>query len=345
MFRSLRFEEAGDMIRKMNIKRVIISVLTCALVLMSLAGCSGGSGSGGSVSGSGIKVFYSTPLLDDFRHLLLAAIEESGSAYGASVTVGSECATVDEQVKQVREAASSGFDIIICNLVDSETVLQVEVAAGDLPVVFINAQPEEDKLEAGRYIYVGSNETDAAYFQSEYVWKKLGNPSSFNLAVFQGQPGHPAALARTSGVKDYFKKNNVNVNYVFNDTAYWDTEKAYEEFLIFLKTNQNFDAVICNNDSMAIGVVRAMKEKGYDLSKIPVVGVDATDGGCDSIREGGMQFTVYQSAVGQGDAAIQASIALVKHGSASGVDGVTDDGLYVWVPYVPVDKNNVNSFK
>lgn len=345
MFRSLRFEEAGDMIRNMNIKRIIISVLTCAFILMSLAGCSGGSASGGAISGAGVKIFYTTPVLDDFKALLLDAIKDSGAKYGASVTIGPECPSVDEQVKQVREAASSGYDIIICNPVDSATVLQLEVAAGDLPVIFINSQPEEDKLEADKYMYVGSNENDAASFQAEYVWNKLGKPSSMNVAIFSGQPGHPAAVSRTNGVKNYFKKNNVNATYVFNDTAYWDTDKAYEEFLIFLKTKQPFDAVICNNDSMAIGVVKAMKEKGYDTTKIPVVGVDATDGGCDSIREGGMQFTVYQSAVGQGAAAIEASIALAKSGSAAGVEGVTDDGLYVWVPYVPVDINNVNSFK
>ena len=333
------------MIMNTNIKRFIISVLTCALILLPLAGCSGGSASGGAGSGSGVKIFCTTPVLDDFKALLLDAIKESGSQSGASVTIGEECASVDEQVKQIHEAASSGYDIIICNPVDSETVLQLEVAAGDLPVVFINSQPEEDKLEADKYMYVGSNESDAAYFQAEYVWNTLGKPSSMNIAIFSGQPGHPAAIARTAGVRDYFKQNNVNVTYVFNDTAYWDTEKAYEEFLIFLKTNQPFDAVICNNDSMAIGVVRAMNEKGYDTAKIPVVGVDATDAGCDSIREGGMQFTVYQSAVGQGAAAIELSIALAKHGSASGVEGLSDDGLYVWVPYVPVDKNNVNSFK
>ncbi|MBO4910852.1 MAG: substrate-binding domain-containing protein [Lachnospiraceae bacterium] len=333
------------MIRKNNIKRIIISVLTCALMVLSLAGCTGGSGAGGSVSGSGVKIFYTTPVLDDFKGLLLNAIKDSGSQYGASVTIGTECASVDEQVKQVREAASSGYDIIICNPVDSETVLQLEVAAGDLPVVFINSQPEEDKLEADKYMYVGSSEGDAAYFQAEYVWNKLGKPSSMNVVIFQGQPGHPAAVGRTNGVKDYFKKNGVDVTYVFNDTAYWDTQKAHDEFMIFLKTNQPFDAVFCNNDSMAIGVVQAMEEKGYDPAKIPVVGVDATDGGCDSIREGGMQFTVYQSAVGQGAAAIELSIALAKKGTAAGIEGLTDDGLYVWVPYVPVDKSNVNSFK
>ena len=333
------------MIKNTVIKRFLVSVLSCIIVLASLTGCSGGAGASGSASGAGLKIYFTTPVLDEFKELLMNAVNESGIRAGATVTLGQPCASVDDQVAQVREAASSGYDIIICNPVDSETVLQLEVAAGELPVIFINSQPEEDKLEADKYMYVGSNEEDAAFYQAEYVWNKLGKPRTMNVAIFQGQPGHPAALKRTKGVKDYFKKNNVDVTYVFNDTAYWDTDKGYEAFLIFLKTGRPYDAVFCNNDSMAIGVVRAMNEKGIDTSKIPVVGVDATDGGCQSIRDGGMQFTVYQSAVGQGNAAIEASIALVKNCTASGVTGVTEDGLYVWVPYVPVDSKNVDSFK
>ena len=333
------------MIKNTNIKRFLISFLTCIAILASLTGCAGGSGSSGSSAGAGVKIFYTTPVLDDFKELLMNAIVDSGKKAGASVTVGEPCASVDDQVAQIRSAASSGYDIIICNPIDSETVLQMEVAAGDLSVIFTNAQPEEDKLEADKYMYVGSNENDAATFQAEYVWNKLGKPSKMNAVILSGQPGHPAAVARTKGVKDYFKSKNVDVTYVFNDSAYWDTDKAYDAFKVFLKTGQSYDAVICNNDSMAIGVVKAMKDLGIDTSKIPVVGVDATDGGCDSIREGGMQFTVYQSAVGQGKAAIDLSIALVKKGSSAGVEGVTDDSLYVWVPYVPVDSSNVNSFK
>ena len=332
------------MFKNKNIKVVLSLVLACVLMVGMFAGCGNSAGSG-STSGSGVKIYYTTPVLDEFKELLLNAVKDSGEKAGASVTIGEPCASVDDQVAQIREAASSGYDVIICNPVDSETVLQLEVAAGNLPIVFTNSQPEEDKLEANKYMYVGSNENDAASFQAEYVWNKLGKPDKMNIAILSGQPGHPAAIARTKGVKDYFKNNNVDVTYVFNDTAYWDTEKAYDAFLIFLKTDQPFDAVICNNDSMALGVVKAMNENGYDTSNIPVVGVDATDGGCDSIREGGMQFTVYQSAVGQGDAAIKTAIALAKKGTAAGVEGLTKDGLYVWVPYVPVDKSNVDSFK
>ena len=71
------------MIRNMKIKRIIITVLTCALMIMSMAGCSGGSASGGGTSGSGVKIFYTTPVLDDFKALLLNAIKESGSSVRA----------------------------------------------------------------------------------------------------------------------------------------------------------------------------------------------------------------------------------------------------------------------
>jgi inositol transport system substrate-binding protein len=161
MFRSSRFKEAVDMFKNKSIKRIISIVLTTILVLGMLTGCDKESGSG-STSGSGVKIYFTTPVLDDFKELLLNAVKESGDKAGASVTIGEPCASVDDQVAQIREAATSGYDVIICNPVDSETVLQLEVAAGNLPIVFTNSQPEEDKLEANKYMYVGSNEIDAA---------------------------------------------------------------------------------------------------------------------------------------------------------------------------------------
>ena len=192
-------------------------------------------------------------------------------------------------------------------------------------------------------MYVGSYEIDAGTMQAEYVWNKLGKPSSLNIVLFQGEPTHPAAAKRTKAVKQYFKKAGVTANFVFNDTAYWDTQKAADEFKLFLKTGQPYDCVICNNDSMAVGVVQAMKELGIDTSSIPVVGIDATEEGCQSILDGGMQFTVYQSAKGQGAACVDAAIALAKKGTTKDVQYVTDDLRYVWVPFEPVDKNNAGS--
>ena len=325
--------------------RLISILAVCILTITTITGCGKASSDSGSIDGSGVKVFFSTLTLDDFKELIMNSVAEAGAKSGVTVDLGAPCASVDEQVVQIRDAVSKGYDAIICNPVDADTALQLEVIAGDTPIIFTNTQPSEDHLKPDKYIYVGSYEIDAGTMQAEYVWKTLGNPKSLNVVLFQGQPGHPAAISRTKSVKNFFKKNGVDVNYVFNDTAYWDTQKAAEGFKTFLKTQQEYDCVICNNDSMALGVVQAMNELGIDTSKVPVVGIDATVDGCQSILDGGMQFTVYQSATGQGAACIEAAVALAKKGTIKDVEYVTNDKMYVWVPFVPVDKSNAGSIQ
>ncbi len=335
------------MLKKRSFKSIMACILMSVMITTLIGGCGSAStsGGGGSPDGSGVKVYFSTLTLDDFKTLVMNSVADAGAKSGVSVTMGEPCSTVDEQVAQIQEAVADGYNAIICNPVDPDTALQLEVTAGDIPILFTNSQPDKAYLKANKYMYVGSYEIDAGTMQAEYVWNKLGKPGSLNIVLFQGQPGHPAAIGRTKAVKKYFKENGVNANFVFNDTAYWDTQKAADEFKLFLKTNQPYDCVICNNDSMALGVVQAMNELGIDTAQIPVVGIDATVDGCQSILDGGMQFTVYQSAVGQGQACIEAAIALAKTGTAKNVQYVTDDGLYVWVPFSPVDKSNAGSIK
>lgn len=331
---------------KKNLFTKIISIAAvCMLTIGAIAGCGNSSSGGTTTDGSGVRVFFSTLTLDDFKELVMNSVADAGKKNGVTVDLGAPCTTVDEQVEQIRDAVSKGYNAIICNPVDADTALQLEVIAGDTPIIFTNTQPSEDHLKPDKYMYVGSYEMDAGYMQAEYVLKALGNPKSLNVVLFSGQPGHPAAVARTKSIKDYFKKNGIDANFVFNDTAYWDTEKAAAGFKTFLKTNQPYDCVICNNDSMALGVVQAMNELGISTADIPVVGIDATADGCKSILDGGMQFTVYQSATGQGEACIEVAIALAKTGTTKDVQYVTDDLRYVWVPFTPVDKSNAASIK
>ena len=317
--------------------------MTSALIIGSFTGCgSSGSGSGG---GSGLKLLYTTNTLDDYRTLLQNAIKDTASAEGVTLDVEEPATSVDEQIAQIKKAVEGGYDAVICMPVDVSTALQLEVVAKDLPMIFVNSMPTADHLEKDKHMYVGSREGDAGRFQAEYVWNKLGKPSSLNIVLFQGEPGHSASTGRSQAVHDFFKENGVNANFVFEDTAYWSDTIAAERFEIFLKTHQDFDAVFCNNDTMALGVCEAMKKHGFDLSKIPVVGVDATEAGCQSIANGDMQFTAYQSAKGQGEMSIKTAIAICKKGTAKDVEGITEDGTTVWVPFEPVDSSNVSSYQ
>ena len=63
------------------------------------------------------------------------------------------------------------------------------------------------------------------------------------------------------------------------------------------------------------------------------------------IEDGKMDFTVYQSAVGQGESAVYAAIALATGKDVTTLEGATADGLYVWVPFEKVDSSNVKNYE
>ncbi|SDB25485.1 inositol transport system substrate-binding protein [Pseudobutyrivibrio sp. YE44] len=324
-----------------------LSVLLLSIILVvgvMLTGCGSSSG-GSSGGGGGVKVFYSGPPSDTFKQLLMDNLQAAAGTEGITLDMGDPCESVNAQVEQITNAASAGYDAIICLPVDRSTALQLEVCAGDLPIVYVNACPDEQFLKENQYVAVSSYEMNAGEYQAEYVWNKLGKPSSMNIVILRGELTHNAAVARSVSVKNWLRENGVTVNVVFDDTANWSVDEAVEVIDIFRKTNQSFDAVFCNNDDMAIGACKALKAAGYDLTKVPVVGVDATAAGLQSILDGDMQFTVYQSAKGQGEKAVQVAKALVTKGSTEGIEGLSEDGLYVWVPFEKVDASNAKQYQ
>lgn len=324
-------------------KRILTALLITTLMLMSLTGCGSATSSAGGADG---KILYLvTDMNDTFRATLSDAISDAAAASGVSIDVVETGDEVENQVELVTSAKEKGYSAIILRLADSSTALQMNFASNGLPIIYVNSQPSDEHLTSDQYIYVGSDEEEAGKFQAEYVLKKLGNPKSLNVIIFEGERGHSGAIGRTNSVKDTLKANGCEANYVFVDYANWSDEEAKKKLMIFAKTNQEVDAIFCNNDTMALGVIEGMKELGLDYASIPVCGVDATADGCASIEAGEMQFTVLQNAKGQGEAAVNAAVTLANGGSTQSLENATKDGKYIFVPFEPVDSSNVSQYK
>jgi ABC-type sugar transport system substrate-binding protein len=86
------------------------------------------------------------------------------------------------------------------------------------------------------------------------------------------------------------------------DTAYWDKAKATDLMNTWITSVglDKIEAILANNDDMALGAIEALKAHGYntgDSSKyIPVVGVDATAAALQAMKEGSMLGTVLNDA-------------------------------------------------
>jgi ABC-type sugar transport system substrate-binding protein len=91
----------------------------------------------------------------------------------------------------------------------------------------------------------------------------------------------------------------------------------------WLTAGLKFDAVIANNDEMAIGAIQALKA-ARKLDKVVVAGVDATQDALAAMKAGELKVTVFQDAHGQGKGAVDAALKLVKGQKVESK---------VWVPF------------
>lgn len=304
----------------------------------------GSCGKADKDTGKSMKMFLTISKMDTFRQTLADGASKEAAERGISLEVADALGVVENQVEQIQKAAADGCDAILCGAIDTDTAVELQASAGDIPIVFVNSCPDEKNLEKDAYMYVGSDDGTAGQFQAEYVLEKLSGQNEIHVMLIKGPVGHSATKGRTKGVKKTFAESGKTIHYVFEDNADWSAERAAELFEIFLQTGKPLDCVICNNDTMALGIVEACKKAGIDPASILILGVDATADGCAAIQNGEMACTVYQPGDGQGRAAVGAAAALAAGDSTKGMEGISEDGRYVWVPFEKVDSSNVSNY-
>ena len=143
---------------------------------------------------------------------------------GTELTVKIADNVIENQVEHIKLAVKEGYDAILCAPVSTDTIVELEANAKDIPIVFMNSSPDEKQLKEGKYVYAGSDEETAGKFQAEYVLNKYSNKSEINVVLLKGEKTHSGAIGRTEGVKQAFAESGKKINYVFDDYADWDTE-------------------------------------------------------------------------------------------------------------------------
>ena len=127
------------------------------------------------------------------------------------------------------------------------------------------------------------------------LWKKQSRILDWNgngmldYVLLEGEESHFDAIRRTSGFLETGAE--LPLNQKGNILAEWKRELAYEKFAALDdEAVQNVEAVICNNDDMALGVYDYYKEKNL---KLPVIiGINNSEEMHQKIMSGEMYGTI-----------------------------------------------------
>lgn len=260
------------------------------------------------------KIGVSMALFDDtFLTILRNGITEAGKKAGASVQVEDGGNDVGKQLSQVQNFIAQKVDAIIVNPVDTDATPKITKLATDakIPLVYVNRKPVDfEKLGAG-VAFVASDERVSGTLQTQHVCKLLKGKG--DILVLMGELSNEAARTRTKDIEEVVATPDCKgMKIVDKREGKWSRTAAQDITTNWLSSGIKFDAIISNNDEMAIGAINALKAAKKWTPQTIVAGIDATPDALASMKAGDLKVTVFQNAAGQGTGSVDAALKLIK---------------------------------
>ncbi|MDR6913478.1 inositol transport system substrate-binding protein [Pseudomonas sp. 3296] len=284
-----------------------------------------------------MKIGVSMSQFDDtWLTYLRESMDKKAKSYPEGVQLQFEDARSDvvKQLSQVESFISQKVDAIVVNPVDTAATKKITEAAvkAGIPLVYVNRRPDDLKLPKG-VVTVASNDLEAGEMQMQYLADKMGGKG--DIVILLGDLANNSTTNRTKGVKDVLAKYP-NIKIEQEQTGIWLGDKGMTLVNDWLTQGRKFDAVIANNDEMAIGAAMALQQAGVEKGSVLIAGVDGTPDGLNAIKKGNMAVSVFQDAKGQADGSIDTAVKMAKNEPVEQA---------VWVPYRLITPQNVDTFK
>jgi len=236
-----------------------------------------------------------------------------------------------KQLSQVESFIAQKVDAIVVVPVNTDATEPITNACKEagIPLISVNRYM---KNQDDATSYVGSKSIEAGIMQMEYIGEKMGGKG--NIVILRGGDGHEASVNRTLGNKQVIEQKYPDIKVVAEQTGKWMRPEGMAITENWIQSGLQFDAVVCNNDEMAIGAIMALKEAKL-LDKVLVAGIDATPDALEYMKDGSLDVTVFQNAKGQGAGSVEAALKVAK--------GETID-KEVWIPYELVTPDKIDEY-
>ena len=282
---------------------------------------------------AGVKAgAVSKTLTNEYWRLLGLGYETFGKKVGVPVAYQAAQSEGDQlgQLSIAETMITQGASVLLASP-QTDANLQPaidEAKAANIPVVNVN-----DAVLPQAVHYVGNVQRDNGVRVAK--WFIANRPAGGKVAVIEGQAGVYAAAQRTDGFKATLAKEGGKFQVVASVPGNWDRQLSYDDASTILQQHPDLIGFYCNNDTMALGVVEAVKAAGL-AGKVVVFGTDGISDAYASIRAGELTGTVDSFPVLTGEVALEAALRIVAKQNLPRV---------VATPQALITKDNVERYK
>jgi len=197
------------------------------------------------------------------------------------------------QVDAIDNFVTQKFNIIVVAPADSRAMVTPIARAlkAGAKVINIDVELDQDAKKAAGIdlAFFGPDNRAGAKLAGDALAQKLGPGGK--VVILEGNPEADNAVQRKKGFMDSVEAGKLQL--LDSKTAHWETEEANTLMTNFLTQYHDIQGVMAANDSMALGVVKALDAAGLS-GKVQVVGFDNIPAVQPLVKSGKMLATVEQ---------------------------------------------------
>ena len=216
----------------------------------------------------------------------------------------------NKQLEQAKELINEGALVLVVIPVDQLSAAQIVYYAHekDIKVIAYDRLIVNCRLD----YFVSTDNVRVGEIQAQYLSKVrpkgtfalLGGPSSDNNSrmIYLGQMNILQPLVELGDIRIGYRQFAKS----------WTTAEGYRLAIAALDTTANqIDAIICGNDAMAMGAIKAVKERGLE-GKVAIAGQDADKPNIQQIMKGNQSVTVFKRTKTMASTAAELAVHLAK---------------------------------
>jgi ribose transport system substrate-binding protein len=194
------------------------------------------------------------------------AAKKAAEKLGATVITTDAQNDMIKQIADVEDMLSQGIDVLILNARDPKGLVPATKAAtaANVPVVGMDSSidPSGDQITV-----VQSSNTANGKLVGEYLVKQMGN-QPLKIALLSGDQGNLVGEDRRGGVilgiieEQLRRFGKADLEIVGQGWGKWSQEGGHTAMEDLLTANKDINVLVTENDSMALGAMRAIEEAG-----------------------------------------------------------------------------------
>ena len=304
---------------KMKItSKILFSVASVATALV-VAGCGGSDTSTSSSTSSANEPktlavnMYSREI--PYFQEITKGIQEEVTKAGWTVDFTYGNVDPQQQIDQVTNAITKKPDGLIVVPVDENAIVPAitQAKAAGIPVMTMGDNIAESAA-AEQVGFLGVNYEDLGKEKAEYIVKQLGGKGK--VGVIHGIRGLNFTEAQIKGAAPVWEANP-GVTVVDGPfTGGFTSDKGLSATENLLSRAADLNAIMFDNDDIALGGIKALQGRGIDLKDVLLVGTDGGPAALAAVKAGQLDMTVSLCGFKQGKDVVGLYEKLLNDGQA-----------------------------